>query len=78
MRRQYYTLAVIAIASLAAGYLLNRYVIQPGIVQVEQVQKFRTDFAVRCFQRGGRIIDLGKSSVSRVCVDPDGRWLEWY
>ena len=78
MRRELRLLAVTAVVSLTAAYLLDTYVLQPGIAQVAQVQKFRTDFAVRCAARRGQIIDMGKSSVSRVCIGPDGRWLEWY
>lgn len=51
----------------------------PGMIaQINQVQKFRTDFAMRCVNNGGRIITMSKSNVSRVCVSRDGRWLEWY
>lgn len=51
----------------------------PGwIDQINRVQKFRTDFAMRCANNRGQIIEIGKGNVSRVCVGPDGRWLEWY
>lgn len=49
-----------------------------GFEQIERVQKFRTEFAQRCADRQGKIITLRKSNVSRVCVGPDGRWLEYY
>lgn len=49
-----------------------------GFEQIERVQKFRTEFAQRCADRQGKIITMRKSSVSRVCVGPDGRWLEYY
>lgn len=49
-----------------------------GFEQVNRAQKFRTEFAQRCAANHGKVVTMRKSSVSRVCVGPDGRWLEYY
>ena len=49
-----------------------------GFEQIERVQKARTEFAQRCADNHGKVVTIRKSSVSRVCVGPDGRWLEYY
>jgi hypothetical protein len=49
-----------------------------GFTQIERVQKFRNDFVERCHLQKGKVVSFGKGSVSKACVGPDGRWLEYY
>lgn len=46
--------------------------------QIQQVQQFRTEFALKCVRQKGRTIQLSKASVSVMCIGPDGRILSSY
>lgn len=46
--------------------------------QVQETQNFRTEFALKCVRQKGHTISLSKSSVSVMCVGPDGRILSSY
>lgn len=64
---------VLSVLTAAILYTLPR-----TIDQINQVQKFRTDFAMRCVNSGGQIVTMSRPNASHVCVSRDGRWLEWY
>lgn len=67
----------IALIGLCLVLLWAIIVSMPGwIAQINEVQKFRTDFAMRCANARGHL--TGGPNVHYVCVGPDGRWLEWY
>lgn len=74
--RFFLELCVLALVICMAVFLLVW--VTGGFERIERVQKFRTEFSQRCADRQGKIITLRKSNVSRVCVGPDGRWLEYY
>lgn len=65
------------VAIIIGGFLFLFWV-TGGPEQVAAAQKARTEFAQRCADRQGTVVRMRKSSVSRVCVGPDGRWLEYY
>lgn len=49
-----------------------------GFEQMAREQKNIRAFINRCSHRGGKIITFQKADVNKVCVGPDGRWLEYY
>ncbi len=70
----YITAMLISLIIIFHGFML----VTGGYDQITREQSNRHAFYTRCLRIGGKVITFQKADINKVCVSPDGRWLEYY